>query len=163
VTHQLMTLKTELPQICSCQQLGFSNKPKLYQPTRIFHLLKYTANDHKLITTISVPEENFSLAELVSYNIFCCAIFHPKQRSKTPHTLHPGHTPSPSSLPLLTPTINWLVCLKMKRWPPKANSLFPLSFLFHCSIYSPEQRDNTPPIHSYLAVHPLHNNFHCCL
>ncbi len=33
----------------------------------------------------------------------------------------------------------------MKRRPPKANSLFPLSFLFHCLIWSHGKRDNTPP------------------
>jgi hypothetical protein len=72
-----MIHKTELPQICSCQQLRLSNKPKIY------HQQEYTANDHKLPTTISeikftgtfsqkctgtllirsVAEENFSLAE----------------------------------------------------------------------------------------------------
>jgi hypothetical protein len=50
----------------------------------------------------------------------------------------------------------------VKQQPPKANSLFPLSFFFHCSICSPKERDNTP-IRSTPAAHPLHNNFHCCL
>jgi hypothetical protein len=62
-----MTLKTELPQICSYQLLQFSNKPKLYQPTRIPSTKNYTANDHKLPTTVSVPKENFSLAESAPY------------------------------------------------------------------------------------------------
>jgi hypothetical protein len=26
------------------------------------------------------------------------------------------------------------MCLKMSHWPPKAISLYPISFLFHCSI-----------------------------
>jgi hypothetical protein len=61
-----MTLETKLPQICSCQQLRFSNKPKSYQPTTIYHQLKYNANDDKLPTTVSESEENFSLAGLAS-------------------------------------------------------------------------------------------------
>jgi hypothetical protein len=64
--NQLMTLKTEQPQIYSCQQLKFSNKPKSYQLTRIYCQLKCIANNHKLPTTIYVPEENFSLAGPVS-------------------------------------------------------------------------------------------------
>jgi hypothetical protein len=50
----------------------------------------------------------------------------------------------------------------VKQRPPKANSVFPLSFFFNCSVCSPKQRDNTP-ICSTPAARPLHNNFHCCL
>jgi hypothetical protein len=34
-----------------------ATKPKLYQLTRIYHQLKYTANNHKLPTSVSVPEK----------------------------------------------------------------------------------------------------------
>jgi hypothetical protein len=54
------------------------------------------------------------------------------------------------------------VCLKVKQWPPKANSLFPCSFFFHCSIFSPKQRNNIP-ICPAPAARPLHNTFDCCL
>jgi hypothetical protein len=51
----------------------------------------------------------------------------------------------------------------VKRRSPKANSLFPLSFFFDCSICSsPKQRKNTP-IRFTPAACPLHNNFHCYL
>ncbi len=34
-------------------------------PARVYRQLKYTANDNKLPTTVSVSEENFSLAERI--------------------------------------------------------------------------------------------------
>jgi hypothetical protein len=34
-------------------------------PTRIYRQLKYTANDNKLPTTVSMSEEKFSLAERI--------------------------------------------------------------------------------------------------
>ncbi len=63
--NQLMTLKTELPTNLLLPLTTIQRQTQNILPTRIYRQLKYTANDNKLPTTISVSEENFSLAERI--------------------------------------------------------------------------------------------------
>jgi hypothetical protein len=63
--NQLMTLKTELPTNLLLQLTTIQLQAQNILPTRICHQLKYTANDNKLPTTVSVSEENFSLTEKI--------------------------------------------------------------------------------------------------
>jgi hypothetical protein len=60
-----MTLKTELPTNLLLPLTTIQQQTQNILPTRIHHQLKYTANDNKLPTTVSVSEENFSLAEKI--------------------------------------------------------------------------------------------------
>ena len=60
-----MTLKTELPTNLLLHQLQFSNNPKIYYRQEYTTNKNITANDDKLHTTISMSEENFSLAERI--------------------------------------------------------------------------------------------------
>jgi hypothetical protein len=60
-----MTLKTELPTNSLLPLTTIQQQTQNILPTRIYRQLKYTANDNKLPTTISVSEENFSLAEKI--------------------------------------------------------------------------------------------------
>jgi hypothetical protein len=63
--NQLMTLKTELPTNSLLPLTTIQQQTQNILPTRIYRHLKYIANDNKLSTTISVSEENFSLAEKI--------------------------------------------------------------------------------------------------
>jgi hypothetical protein len=63
--NQLMTLKTELPTNLLVPLSTIQQQTQNILPTRIYRQLKYTANDNKLPTTVSVSEENFSLAEKI--------------------------------------------------------------------------------------------------
>jgi hypothetical protein len=60
-----MTLKTELPTNLLMPLTTIQRQTQNILPTRIYRQLKYTANDHKLPTTVSVSEEHFSLAERI--------------------------------------------------------------------------------------------------
>jgi hypothetical protein len=63
--NQLVTLKTELPTNLLLQLTTIQQQTQNIPPTRICRQLKYTANDNKLPTIVSVTEENFSLAERI--------------------------------------------------------------------------------------------------
>jgi hypothetical protein len=65
-TINLRHLKLNYHKFALAHDYDSGTKPKLYQPTKICRQLKYTTNDHNLPTSVSVPEENFSLAELAS-------------------------------------------------------------------------------------------------
>ncbi len=60
-----MTLKTELPTNLLLPLPTIQQQIQNILPTRIYRQLKYTANDNKLPTIVSVSEENFSLAEKI--------------------------------------------------------------------------------------------------
>jgi hypothetical protein len=60
-----MTLKTELPMNLLLSLTTIQPQTQNILPTRIYRQLKYTANDNKLPTTVSVSEEIFSLAEKI--------------------------------------------------------------------------------------------------
>jgi hypothetical protein len=60
-----MTLKTELPMNLLLPLTTIQQQTQNMLPTRIYCQLKYTANDNKLPTTISMSEETFSLAEKI--------------------------------------------------------------------------------------------------
>jgi hypothetical protein len=60
-----MTLKTELPMNSLLPLTTIQRQIQNILPTRIYRQLKYNANDNKLPTTVSLLEENFSLAERI--------------------------------------------------------------------------------------------------
>jgi hypothetical protein len=60
-----MTLTTELPTNLLLPLTAIQQQTQNILSTRIYRQLKYTANDNKLPTTVSVSEENFSLAEKI--------------------------------------------------------------------------------------------------
>jgi hypothetical protein len=60
-----MTLKTELPTNLLLPLTVIQRQTQNILPTRIYRQLKYTANDNKLPTTVSVSEENFFPAEWI--------------------------------------------------------------------------------------------------
>ncbi len=60
-----MTLKTELPMNLLLPLTTIQRQTQNILPTRTYRQLKYTANDNKLPTPVSVSEENFSLAEKI--------------------------------------------------------------------------------------------------
>ncbi len=63
--NQLMTLITELPINLLLPLTTIQQQTQNIIPTRIYCQLKYTANDNKLPTTVSMSEENFSLEERI--------------------------------------------------------------------------------------------------
>ncbi len=72
--------------------------------------------------------------------IFVIQFATPNEKTRPPpHTLCPSRASSPSSIPLLTPNINRLLCLKMKRQPPKANSIFLSLFCFIVQFAAPNK------------------------
>jgi hypothetical protein len=60
-----MTLKPELPTNLLLPLTTIQRQTQNILPTRIYRQLKYTTNDNKLPTIISVSEEIFSLAEKI--------------------------------------------------------------------------------------------------
>ncbi len=60
-----MTLKTELPTNFLLPLTTIQQHTQNILPTRICRQLKYTANDNKFPTIVSMSEENFSLAEKI--------------------------------------------------------------------------------------------------
>jgi hypothetical protein len=60
-----MTLITELPINLLLPLTTIQQQTQNIIPTRIYCQLKYTANDNKLPTTVSMSEENFSLEERI--------------------------------------------------------------------------------------------------
>ncbi len=60
-----MTLKTELPTNSLLPLTAIQQQTQYILPTRIYRQVKYTANNNKLLTTVFVSEENFSLAEKI--------------------------------------------------------------------------------------------------
>jgi hypothetical protein len=60
-----MILKTELPTNLLLPLTTIQRQTQNILPTRIYRQLKYTANDNKLPTTVSVSDEKFSLAEKI--------------------------------------------------------------------------------------------------
>jgi hypothetical protein len=62
--------------------------------------------------------------------IFCVAPFDdPNNGTAFPRALHPPRATSPDSLPPLTPTLGWLLCLPFKFRPLKAKAT-PLALFF---------------------------------
>ncbi len=52
-----------------------------------------------------------------------------RQHAPTLHTLRPGNASSPTSTVMWKPSYIWLLCVSLKRWPPKAKAHHP-SLLF---------------------------------
>ncbi len=63
--NQLMILKIELPTNLLLPLTTIQQQTQNILPTSIYCQLKYTANDNKFPTTVSMSEENFSQAEKI--------------------------------------------------------------------------------------------------
>jgi hypothetical protein len=63
--NQLMMLKTELPTHLHLPLTVIQQQTQNTLPPTIYSQLKYTVNNNKLPTTVSVSEEKFSLAEKI--------------------------------------------------------------------------------------------------
>ncbi len=66
----------------------------------------------------------------ILFNYFCIASFDvPNDGIAFPHALHPPRVISPDSLPLLMPTLGWLLCFPFKFRPLKAKAM-PITLIF---------------------------------
>jgi hypothetical protein len=95
--NQLMTLETELPMNLLLPLTTIQQQTQNILPTIIYCQLKYTANDNKLPTTVSMSEEKFSLAERIKNisKIKCIRTFY-LRISVLQHSLSKGNSMLPT-------------------------------------------------------------------